>query len=142
MNRKILFIIHLIFWIIFLFNNAIQENFKVSIFQNPFNWSGFLVNFIIFYIHYFLVVPFLMKKSSLSFFILGFLLSFFFFIFFRYLVEEIFFLKIFGMRNYVDGTTVLYYIFDNFYWGSNAIFISSLIWFLDYSVRIDKENRT
>ena len=124
MNRKILFIIHLIFWIIFLFNNAIQENFKVSIFQNPFNWSGFLVNFIIFYIHYFLVV------------------SFFFFIFFRYLVEEIFFLKIFGMRNYVDGTTVLYYIFDNFYWGSNAIFISSLIWFLDYSVRIDKENRT
>lgn len=142
MNRKILFIVHLIFWIIFLFNNAIQENFKVSIFQNPFNWSGFLVNFIIFYIHYFLVVPFLMKKSSLSFFILGFLLSFFFFIFFRYLVEEIFFLKIFGMRNYVDGTTVLYYIFDNFYWGSNAIFISSLIWFLDYSVRIDKENRT
>ena len=75
MNRKILFIIHLIFWIIFLFNNAIQENFKVSIFQNPFNWSGFLVNFIIFYIHYFLVVPFLMKKSSLSFFILGFFIA-------------------------------------------------------------------
>jgi hypothetical protein len=86
-----------------------------------------LVNFIIFYIHYFLVVPFLMKKNSLSFFILGFLLSFFFFIFFRYLVEEIFFLKIFGMRNYVDGTTVLYYISASFFCWSNVLFSLSIL---------------
>lgn len=73
-------------------------------------------------------------------FLVGFILSFFIFILVRFAIEEVLLPRLIGFGNYAEGTTVKYYIFDNFYWGSNVIFISSLIWFLDYSFKVSKEN--
>lgn len=141
MKRKNLLLIHLLFWFIFILNIILQSHFKISETADPFNISNVMVNFLTFYLNYFVVIPNIMKSPRIDKFAVGFFLAFFFFIFLRYGIEEILFVKIIGHGNYFEGTTFSYYIFDNFYWGSNAVFISSLIWFLDYTFAKEKENQ-
>ncbi len=133
--------IHILFWFIFILNTILQNHFKISEIFDPFNISNIIVNFLTFYFNYFVVIPNIMKSPRIEKFVIGFLMAFFFFIFLRYGIEEILFEKIIGQGNYFEGTTFSYYIFDNFYWGSNAVLISSLIWFLDYAFKKEKENQ-
>ena len=137
MKKSYLFIIHFLFWLLFVFNVFINSRDGLSAFDG----SGLLVNFCTFYFNYLFLIPFVIKKNKAIYYIFGLITGFLFFAFLRYGIEEILFPKVFGFRNYFEGTSIFYYIFDNFYWGSNAIFISSLIWFLDYSFKIEKQNK-
>ena len=140
MNRKYLILLHFIFWSIMIFNKLLPD-FSVLNLSKPLISSFLLVNFLSFYFNYLVIVPSIMRVPKPSKFILGFFVSFLFFIFLRYLTEEIILPLIVGYGNYTKGISILYYIFDNFYWGSNAIFISSLIWFLDFTFRKENENK-
>lgn len=140
MKVKNLILIHLFYWMVFLFNILLKDGFSGDDFQNPLSWSGLLVNLLAFYLNYFLILPYFIYKKKFKYILPAFILAFFIFIFLRFSIEELLMPAITGYSNYAPGTTIQYYIFDNFYWGSNTIFISSLIWFLDYAFKIKAEN--
>lgn len=80
-----------------------------------------------------------MEKRKFFYYCLGFVGLFFFFSGVRFLIEEILCPIFFNVRNYAEGTTLFYYLYDNLFWGSNIIFTSSLIWFLNYALKTEKE---
>ncbi len=61
------------------------------------------------------------------------------FVFVRYSVEEILLPAMVGLRNYKEGTNFGYYFFDNIFYSSTTIFISTTFWFFKYFVDIEKE---
>ena len=137
MKKSYLLFIHLLFWTLFIFNGFInaKDNFSAI------DWSNLVVNFCAFYFNYFVIIPFVFRRNKTIIYIVGILSAFLFFTFLRFGIEEILFPIFLGFSNYNEGTTIPYYIVDNFYWGSNAVFISSLIWFLNYSFTVQKENK-
>jgi two-component system LytT family sensor kinase len=140
MKKKFIISIHILFWIIFIFNELKNESSLSEAFTSPLFYSGIFVNFIVFYFNYFVILPKVVLKKKLSFLIIGLLSAFIIFISFRYLIQEFLFPTFLGYGNYFKGTTLVYYVFDNLYWASNVVFISSLIWFLKYSFTIANEN--
>lgn len=137
MKKSYLILIHSLFWILLVFNTLISNKGLFS----AIDWSGLFVNISTFYLNYLLIIPFVFRKNKVIYYILGILGAFLFFTFLRYSIEEVLFPIFLGFSNYNEGTGITYYIFDNFYWGSNVVFISSLIWFLNYSFTLQKENK-
>jgi two-component system, LytTR family, sensor kinase len=62
------------------------------------------------------------------------------FITIRYLTQEVLFWHWLGIKNYFDGTSISYYAFDNIYYGSILIVMSTLFWILDDNLKSQKEN--
>ncbi len=139
-SRQKEIIIHLIFWTIFTFSHLVElkptPDFGVIIDTiSPFSISYILINAAIFYLNYLYILKRLFNVKAMSKFFIGLIIVYSFFIFFRYLVEEILFLKIFGTGNYFEGTPLSYYVLDNLYWGSIPIFASSVIWIVINLIR-------
>lgn len=61
------------------------------------------------------------------------------FVFVRYAVEESFLPAFFGIRNYNEKTNLIFYFFDNIFYGSTTIFISTTFWFFKYFVTVEVE---
>lgn len=76
-----------------------------------------------------------MDIKILSKFPIGLFLIFAYFITFRYLLEEVLFLHVFGTGNYFEGTTIQYYIFDNLHWASTPIIASTIMWIIINFIR-------
>ncbi|MCD0454633.1 histidine kinase [Chryseobacterium sp. LC2016-27] len=71
--------------------------------------------------------------------IIGFFVAVFFFVLFRYSLEEILLFELFGFRNYAEGTTLGYYFFDNIYYSSLTIFVSTSLWLFTYYSKLEVE---
>ena len=54
-------------------------------------------------------------------------------------MEEILLPTFFGIRNYAAGTKFIYYYFDNIFYSSTTIFISTTFWFFRYFIKTEVE---
>ena len=139
-SRQKEIIVHLLYWMIFTIGFFIQlkpeNNFIFSFDEiTLFSLSYLFINISTFYINYFYVLKRFFDVKLLSKFLIGLVLIFTYFITFRYLIEEVLFLHLFGTGNYFKGTTIQYYIFDNLHWASAPIFASTIIWIVINFIR-------
>jgi len=139
-SRQKEIIVHLLYWVVFFLNYFIQlkpESKVVFSFDEVtlFGLSYLFINVSTFYLNYVYVLKKFFDVKILSKFLIGFFLIFAYFITFRYLLEEVLFLYLFGTGNYFEGTTIQYYIFDNLHWGSAPIFASTIIWIVINFIR-------
>lgn len=139
-SRQKEIIVHLLYWVIFTIGFFIQlkpeNNFIFSFDEiTLFSLSYLFINVSTFYINYFYVLKRFFDVKLLSKFLIGLVLIFTYFITFRYLIEEVLFLHLFGTGNYFKGTTIQYYIFDNLHWASAPIFASTIIWIVINFIR-------
>jgi len=146
MKKKHLIFIHLLYWALNIFNqfrDEILSEKPSQFFSNEYmlGYSFVFVSIVTFYFNYCFVLPKIFRKRKFLYFIGGICINFFVFILLRYSVEELLYPAIFGFGNYAQGTPFSFYFTDNLYYGSTAIFMSSVIWFLDYSIKMDKENK-
>ncbi|RZK12176.1 MAG: histidine kinase, partial [Flavobacterium sp.] len=133
-------IIHALYWLIIIIGSIIKlEPEKQFVFGfdevTLFSMSNLFINISTFYLNYLYIMKRFFDVKMLSKFLIGFILIFAFFITFRYLLEEVLFLHLFGTGNYFEGTTIQYYIFDNLHWASAPIFASTIIWIVINFIR-------
>lgn len=57
----------------------------------------------------------------------------------RYCMEEWFLPTFFGIRNYAKETQFIFYYFDNIFYSSTTIFISTTFWFFRYFIKTEVE---
>lgn len=145
MKKSFKIFIHLIFWVLFILNQ-----FKGQILNDkkPFTIDHFMlldISFVVvstftFYTNYFFVLPKVIRANKTLLLFGGLIVNFLIFITLRYSIEEVLYPHIFGFHNYFKDTPLSYYFIDNLYYGSTTVFMSSLIWFLDYSFRLKTQN--
>ncbi len=120
-SRQKEIIIHVMYWMIFFFTYFIQlkpENDFIFGFDEVtlFSISYLFITISTFYLNYLYILKKFVDIKILSKFPIGLFLIFAYFITFRYLLEEVLFLHVFGTGNYFEGTTIQYYIFDNLHY--------------------------
>ncbi|MDQ0783572.1 sensor histidine kinase [Chryseobacterium sp. W4I1] len=139
MKQKQIFFLHLSYWLLVIFNGLISiivyDKEGISIL----NVTIFLANLLGFYANYFFVVPRFFNPKKFYMMIIGFFIGVFVFVFFRYSMEEILLPALTGRRNYAEGTTFLYYFYDNIYYSSLTVFVSTNLWFFKYYFKIEAE---
>lgn len=133
-------IVHLLYWLVFTLGFFVQlqpKNDFIFGFDEItiFSISYMFINASTFYLNYFFIIKKFFDIKMLSKFLIGFMLIFAFFITFRYLLEEVLFLHLFGTGNYFEGTSIQFYIFDNLHWASKPIFASTIIWIVINFIR-------
>lgn len=126
MKNNQLIYLHILYWIINLLGTVIIPEYVYTHSLTILNSTFFITSFICFYVNYFFVVPKFFNIHQLYKTIVGFFISVSCFVVIRYFVEEVFLLKIVGTRNYAEGTNFGYYFFDNIYYSSSTIFISTV----------------
>jgi two-component system LytT family sensor kinase len=139
-SRQKEIIIHLMYWLVIIAGSIIKLQPKdefVFTFDEVtlFSISNLFINISTFYLNYLYIMKSFFDVRMLSKFLIGFFLIFVYFITFRYLLEEVLFLHLFGTGNYFEGTTLQYYIFDNLHWASAPIFASTIIWIVINFIR-------
>lgn len=139
MKPKQIVFLHFFYWLLVLFKNIYtiitSQNANVDIL----NITIFIASFLGFYVNYFFVVPRFFNPEKLYLTIVGFFVGVFFFVVFRYSLEEILLPKILGIRNYAEGTSLGYYFYDNVYYSSLTIFVSSSLWLFTYYSKLERE---
>ncbi|WP_027386974.1 sensor histidine kinase [Chryseobacterium gregarium] len=139
MKANKLIYLHIFFWGIYIIGSVLIPYFIFHTERIIFNITFLLTSFICFYINYFLVAPNFFDAGRWYKSVIAFLLSVSCFVFVRYSVEEILLPAMVGLRNYKEGTNFGYYFFDNIFYSSTTIFISTTFWFFKYFVDIEKE---
>jgi two-component system, LytTR family, sensor kinase len=147
MKRSLKIIMHSLFWFyIFAWREVIgsifsaKEKLSLSYFLDPLALSHYVLFPIIFYFNYFFILPRYYKNRKIAQAWLAWILLLFVFIFLRYMIQEVLFWHWLGIKNYNEGTTISYYIFDNVYYGGILIIMSTLFWILDDNFKSQKEN--
>ncbi len=147
MKNWIKILMHTIFWFyIFAWSEIIGSIFssKKSLdlydFINPLSISHYILFPIIFYFNYLFILPRFYKHRKIAQAWLGWILLLFAFIGLRYLIQEVLFWHWLGIKNYFEGTSISYYIYDNLYYGGILIIMSTLFWILDDNYKSQKEN--
>lgn len=136
-------LIHLLFWVVWAYYNIMV--FEANMLQvgqmHLFYITGTAVFIVSFYVNYLLVLPKVFKPFRWWKAALGLLATFLFFALSRYLVEEVITLHLYGMRNYLPGTNIFYYLYDNLYYSSRPIILSTVLWSVIFLVRTLEYNR-
>jgi len=122
--------IHFIGWaiVLFVFNSSYLFRGPVSPTDIALTLSITSVQAVEFYICYLWVFPRFMKPGKILLLIAGMLFALAAFICMRYLIEEILYPILLGIRNYSPDTAFLDYARDNVYFGGGYIIISGAIW--------------
>lgn len=130
-------LIHLIFWLIwFYYNFVVLSDHGPVIGQiHLFFTTGKILFILLFYINYFFVLPRVFRPFSWKKALLGFVLLLLLFAGLRYLTEQIITFQLFNIRNYPQDTSLLYYLYDNLYYGSQPIIFSTVLWALIFLIR-------
>lgn len=139
MKQKQILLLHFFYWLLIIFNGIIAVSVYSTKGIGILDITIFLANFLGFYVNYFLVVPRFFDPKRFYLMIIGFFIGVFIFVFFRYSIEEILLPAITGYRNYAEGTTFLYYFYDNIYYSSLTVFVSTNLWFFKYYSKIEAE---
>ncbi|SHL17339.1 sensor histidine kinase [Chryseobacterium polytrichastri] len=139
MKANKLIYLHIFFWGIYMIGSVLIPYFIFNTERIILNITFFLTSFICFYVNYFMVAPNFFDASKWYKSVIAFLLSASCFVFVRYSVEEILLPATIGLRNYKEGTNFGFYFFDNIFYSSTTIFISTTFWFFKYFVEVEKE---
>jgi two-component system, LytTR family, sensor kinase len=147
MKKGLKILMHAIFWFyIFAWREVIgaifssKEKLSLSYFLDPLALSHYLLFPLTFYFNYFFILPKYYKKRKVAQAWVAWVLLLFAFIFLRYMIQEVLFWHWLGIKNYTDGTSISFYIFDNLYYGGILIIMSTLFWILDDNQKSQKEN--
>jgi two-component system, LytTR family, sensor kinase len=147
MKKSLKILMHGIFWFYtFAWRELIgaifysKKSLNLSYFLDPLALSHYILYPLIFYFNYFFILPYYYKKGKVAQSWAGWVLLLFSFIILRYLIQEVLFWHWLGIKNYNEGTTISFYIFDNLYYGGILIIMSTLFWILDDNQKSQKEN--
>ncbi|MEO8933625.1 MAG: histidine kinase [Xanthomarina sp.] len=140
------FIYHCLLWLVILYFELIRFDIKTpSIFTyikpDIFVVSWSLVFITTFYFNYVILLPKVFKGLNWKRVLLGILAGLLFFTTLRYSIEEILMAYFFGKSNYVEGTSVVYYIYDNVYYGSLPLLASSIFFIIVFNIRLLEYNK-
>jgi len=135
--------IHLIFWLIWAhYSIIVTENNVLKIGKmHLFYVTGIAVYIVTFYVNYLFVLPRVFKPFSWRKVIPGFLVMFLFYSFLRYLTEEVIALRWAGVQNYTPGTGIAYYLYDNLFYSSKPIILSTVLWSVIFLIRTLEYNK-
>ncbi len=136
--NKLLYL-HIFFWAIYVTGAVLVPYFAFHSKNTIFNITFFITSIICFYVNYFIVVPRFFDADKLYKSFFAFFLSVASFVVVRYFGEEMFLPQFFGVRNYAKGVSFGFYFFDNIFYSSTTIFISTTFWFFKYSIIAEEE---
>ena len=121
--------IHFTCWTVFLVYYYIGRLIDPISSKKAFLYTSMtLIQIIEFYICYLWVYPRYLKVGRGLQLLGGVGVAMVVFIVMRYSIEEIFYPRVFGFRNYEEGMALQVYIRDNLYYGTSYILISAAIW--------------
>jgi len=121
-------LIHILCWSVLLGYQYGGYLLKIVSFAGAaFGISISLVQLIAFYICFLWVYPSYLKRKKIPQLTFGLFVAMAAFILFRYLIEEVVYLKLFGINNYPTNTTLIHYVTDNIYYGSSFIVLALAI---------------
>lgn len=145
MKKKQIIWLQIIYWSLNFFGTVITPVFffsKESDLQSTvLRITFFLAGIITFYICYLAIIPKVFRPEKIYTVILSFFLSILCFATLRYLMEEVLLPTTFGFRNYNEETGLLYYFFDNIYYGCINVFIAGIMWLLEKFGVIETERQ-
>lgn len=127
MKKQQILFLHIFYWILNLSFSILLPVLVWKTEHSLLNFTFFVVSFIVFYINYFYIVPFFFNINKLYLTIFGFFISVGCFVFFRYLTEELILPLFVGHGNYAQGTPIWFYYFDNVFYSSSTLFISTAL---------------
>lgn len=139
MKQKQVFFLHFFYWLLIIFNGLLARAVYDKDGLDILDVTIFLANFLGFYVNYFFVAPRFFDPKRFYLMIIGFFVGVFIFVLFRYSMEELLLPAITGFRNYAEGTTFLYYFYDNIYYSSLTVFVSTNLWFFKYYLKVETE---
>lgn len=134
--------IHLICWLLvfgYLYGGALLEGITFE--RSLFSISTNFIQLVVFYICYLWVYPNFMSRKKIVQLIGGVLITMAVFIVLRYLIEEILFLKWFGVHNYSERTTAWFYVVDNIYYSIAFVVLAAAVYGVEQSFKSEQENR-
>jgi len=131
--------LHIFFWVIYLIGSVVLPGIAYGISSVILDITFFMASFICFYVNYFLVVPTFFHADKIYRSVFAFFISVSCFVGIRYSIEQWLFPAIFNIRNYPADTNIFYYFFDNVFYSSTTIFISTAFWFFKYFINAEKE---
>jgi len=145
MKKKQIIWLQIIYWSLNFFGTVItplyffdrENNLQSTVLRITF----FLAGIITFYICYLVIIPKVFRQEKVYTVILSFFLSILCFATVRYLMEEVLLPATFGFRNYNQETGLLYYFFDNIYYGCINVFIAGIMWLLEKFGVIETERQ-
>ncbi|MFC6266930.1 sensor histidine kinase [Frigoriflavimonas asaccharolytica] len=126
MKKRDFIFLHLFFWALYLIGSIIVPHYFYNEKYLLLDISFFIASFICFYINYLFVVPKLFDVNRLYKVVIGFFISAIVFGCVRYSIEEILLPKLVGYGNYNGKVNISYYLYNNIYWSSAPIFISTV----------------
>ncbi|WP_312902525.1 sensor histidine kinase [Chryseobacterium taichungense] len=139
MKTSKLLYLHIFFWVIYIIGAVLIPYFVFHSNATIFNITFFITSIICFYVNYFIVVPRFFDADKIYKSFVAFFLSVSSFVLVRYFAEEWFLPTFFGIRNYSEDTGFSFYFFDNIFYSSTTIFISTTFWFFKYSIIAEEE---
>lgn len=131
--------LHIFFWVIYLIGSVILPGIAYGVESVILDMTFFVTSFTCFYVNYFFVVPAFFNADKIYRSIFAFFISVSCFVGVRYAIEQWFFPAVFNIRNYPKDTNIFYYFFDNVFYSSTTIFISTAFWFFKYFINAEKE---
>lgn len=136
-------IIHLVFWLIWTYYTILIIDNKALFIGNMrlFFVTGNIIYILTFYVNYLFVLPRVFKPFRWQKTLIGFVVIFLFFSLSRYLTEEVITLHFFGQRNYLPQTSILYYLYDNLFYSSKPIILSTVLWVVIFLIRTLEYNQ-
>ncbi|MGE9314476.1 sensor histidine kinase [Niabella sp. CJ426] len=112
-----------------------------GILLSMFQLTWMLVIIAAFYFNYLIILPRVFNRINIFKAIAGLVVAYLFFILFRYFIEELIMSWFFHSSNYPDGVSPLYYAFDNLYFGSLPVILSTFFWLIIRNIRLADHNR-
>ena len=145
MKKQQIIWLQIIYWSLNFFGTVItpifffakERDLQSAVLRSTFFLSGILT----FYICYLFIIPKVFRQEKVYTVILSFFLSIVCFATIRYSLEEILSPIIFGFRNYDQETGLLFYFFDNIYYGCINVFIAGIMWLLEKFGVIETERQ-
>lgn len=135
------------FWIIYILFDYLTFGLINLSNGNPFfkaiklfSSTMYIVQLITIFIIYFIIAPYFLKKINWKSILLSIICSFITFIIIRYIIEQIITDLLFNKVNYLDGTSISFYIYDNLHYGSFIVFSSLFLWMTLHSIHTLKQN--
>lgn len=131
--------LHIFFWVIYLSGSVVLPAIAYGISSVILDMTFFVASFTCFYVNYFFVVPTFFNADKIYRSVFAFFISVSCFVAMRYSIEQWLFPAVFNIRNYPKDTNIFYYFFDNVFYSSTTIFISTAFWFFKYFITAEKE---
>ncbi|MGV0756802.1 sensor histidine kinase [Empedobacter brevis] len=146
-SKKKEVIILLLYWISYIIFDYVSGGLmNISIGKSFFGKSElfvftmYIVQLFSIFIIYFFIAPKALKTIHWKSILIALFFSFATFIFIRYFIEQFMTNLLFNKVNYFEGTTISFYIYDNFHYGSFIVYTSLFIWITIHLIKTLQQN--